>query len=620
MRNLGRRRPKPEATPTKALVAASVWHRVGDQATNSMRRHSARGDWQQQCWAAYDGVGELHYAAGFLGRAMSRARVVAAQVIPGEEQPRIIEDGPAAELAARFLGGPSDAPEQMTKLGIYKTVSGECWLLVEDTGDGEKWTAVSESEVTVSGSTQSPRYSIIGEDGRTRMLPDGTLVMRLWTSHPRRNYEPDSPARGALRALRRLEMLDNFTAATMLSRLRSAGFLIMSTDVDLPAADQNLPEGADPFMATLTAAMAAAIRDPESPEALVPLLLRASTAEGADSVRHLSMESPLTRDLEDVEAAAIRRLALALDMPPEMLLGVGSTNHWNAWSIDEATCKLHVEPALAWVCQAGTQGWLRPGLAATGRHDLARDHILWYDASALTQKPDRGPQAIELYDRGELDGQGLRDETGLGDRQAPTGKDLERQLALKVLVQHPELWPIIGPALGLSVPERIQIPAAPAPAAIEQGEQPPVDAPPAEPDPELPPPPAPVTASISTVTAPLTAACEMAVVAALVRAGKFWMSRRRAEKRREQYADVSPVALYLTASLGAELTTAQLLGDVLREPAARLAAAYGGDQACVEAKLYAYTEGLIVEQEPQDTQRLVGDVLACLSAGRHGDG
>jgi hypothetical protein len=36
---------------------------------------------------------------------------------------------------------------------------------------------------------------------------------------------------------------------------------------------------------------------------------------------------------------AVERLAIGLDMPPEVLLGLGDSNHWSAWQVDEQTWK-----------------------------------------------------------------------------------------------------------------------------------------------------------------------------------------------------------------------------------------------------------------------------------------
>ena len=67
--------------------------------------------WQDEVWDYLDTVGEFGYAHWWLAQAISRVRLVAAVRVKGESEPRIMQEGPAADLIVNpevqkaYLGG-----------------------------------------------------------------------------------------------------------------------------------------------------------------------------------------------------------------------------------------------------------------------------------------------------------------------------------------------------------------------------------------------------------------------------------------------------------------------------------------------------------------------------------
>src|SRR3546814_4916094 len=59
------------------------------------------------------------------------------------------------------------------------------------------------------------------------------------------------------------------------------------------------------------------------------------------------------------------------------------------------------------IAGALTTGYLQPRLRASGVEDWA-NWVVWYDLSELTLRPDRSENALQLYDRLEIDGDALR--------------------------------------------------------------------------------------------------------------------------------------------------------------------------------------------------------------------
>jgi hypothetical protein len=130
--------------------------------------------------------------------------------------------------------------------------------------------------------------------------------------------------------------------------------------------------------------------------------------------------------------AAIKRFALGVDVPPEVLLGVADANHWNAWLSEESAVKAHLEPRLAIVAYAVTDNYLRPAIQGDVPDAELDDYFCIADTSSIRLRPNRSSEAVELYDRGELSGPALRRETGFQPEDAPLKEEFKVWLLRKI--------------------------------------------------------------------------------------------------------------------------------------------------------------------------------------------
>jgi hypothetical protein len=64
---------KPVRQPV--LVSTAAGYTIGDPREGRVIRPKQTEGWEQECWAFYDAIGELHYVATQYGRAVSRARL-----------------------------------------------------------------------------------------------------------------------------------------------------------------------------------------------------------------------------------------------------------------------------------------------------------------------------------------------------------------------------------------------------------------------------------------------------------------------------------------------------------------------------------------------------------------
>lgn len=135
----------------------------------------------------------------------------------------------------------------------------------------------------------------------------------------------------------------------------------------------------DDLIEVLMTVAETAIREPDSAAATVPIILEVPP-EMVGKIQRLTFESDFDELAIRLREEAIRRFATGLEIPAEILLGLGDTNHWGAWALTSEAIRLGIEPKLATVSHALTTQWLRPMLEAEGVQDWHR-YMVWYDSS-----------------------------------------------------------------------------------------------------------------------------------------------------------------------------------------------------------------------------------------------
>ena len=417
--------PEPEPKVPTGFLASAV--RLPTASRNMAGRAES---WQAEAWNYWETVGELRYVATWIGNVMSRARLYAAHrdgrmIVP-------VAEGPAAEAMDALYGGPQGQAEMLQAVGVHLTVAGEGYVV--NRAEGDQWNTLAAGKVVQhpGGGKNPPRLraDFGTEAGMTDLTPED-LVIRIWTPNPKDPTRPDSPVRANLSTLAQITAYDAHIAAQVRSRLAGAGVLFLSNEVQFP-----VPPGMDPaatqaqiFMALLGESMMTPIANPGDPSALVPIVAMVPT-ESLGKNEHLKFWTELDDAVVEMRDAGIKRLALGLDVPPEVLLGVADANHWNAWLSEESAVKAHLEPRLAVVAYALSTAYLRPALKG-----VVPDPDDWYviaDTSSIRMRPNRSTEAIELYDRGELSGTALRRETGFQPEDAPPVEEFIQWLLRKV--------------------------------------------------------------------------------------------------------------------------------------------------------------------------------------------
>jgi hypothetical protein len=239
---------------------------------------------------------------------------------------------------------------------------------------------------------------------------------------------------------------------------------------------EEFAEAPDPFVAEWIEIAATAIQNPGTASAVVPLPIKVP-AEYVDKIKHIDFTLQLDEKILDKRESAIKGLATMLNMPAEVLLGMGDVNHWGQWMLEESALKTHIAPEAEIICQAVTSGYLQPRLKASGVEDWAH-WVAWYDMSELTLRPDRSDDAVALYDRLEINGAALRRETGFDESDKPTDEELKEQ-ALKIIIK--TLPSGAGSALSTLIGQSVSITPVAAQAPGDPPRQPAAEPPEADP-------------------------------------------------------------------------------------------------------------------------------------------
>lgn len=569
--------PKNIAAPPRVVVASAA-RRTAAESTDPTNPTRGVQAWQEKGWYYYDNVGEFRAAVNWVANVLSRAKLYVVHDTGAGPEP-VEENSDADKVLNEFGGGQVGQRALLHDYGVLYSVPGEAWTVGYEDKDGtQHWDAYSPGDIVANGSS----YRI---ESQNLTLPDTAVVIQSWRPHPRRRQYADSPTRAALPILSEIDALTQHIDAQTSSRLASAGILFVPNEIAATAVgatrDATSQATAEAFVKILSDVASRAIRDRSDPAALVPITVTGDAAF-IDKVNYVKFWSNLDEHAIELRTEAIRRLALSLDMPPEILTGTGDVNHWGAWAIDESAIKSHTEPLLGIICTDLTLGYLRPAL--TGVVDDPENFSIAADTSDMRLRPNRSKEAMELWDRGELSGATLLRETGF-EAKADAMKPDERKdwFARKVASGSttPELVAAalksLGLDLGEGVPEMIRISENPDKKPTEARPDPslldhPVQGPPQE---------------------ALLAAAEQMVFRALERAG----NRLRNKFRTSPGVSASESYLFMPTLSASDVEFALEDGFSQCE---RFAAKYGVTHTWLEETLRRYCSVLIATKKPYD--------------------
>lgn len=598
----------------KALVASAVLMTGPDRTNAPMTTEG----WQAEIWDYYDNVEELQFAGTWTSNALSRVNLVAARPPRSQgEEPQPIdladtENPPspsqrrAVALVEQIAGGVAGQGQILAAAALNLMLTGLCYLHVKSENDTfTDWRVCSceEAKKLPGPSPEEPRLQVTNpETGDWEDIGPNDLLIKVWRSHPRKRHLPHSPAKACRRTLKEIVGYGDRIEADTSSRMVGNGLLVIPEEWEfapmIPTG--NTAEGEDSFVRELLQVAAIAKDDRASPAASLPLPIR-GPGETADKIRHVTFSSQPLPEIDALRMSAIKRLALGLDMPPEVLLGMGESNHWSAWQVAEEAITLHVEPLAESIVQAITIGFLHAALK--GEQLPIDDTMVWYDTTDLTTRPDRSQAAQAAYDDGVITVEAYLTEIGLDPSHAlaaGTDEYRTRQL-LKAASGAPTLAPYALFLAGVITEDQALawIASANQPAP---GDPPPGDTAPGAPSSTQPADRAiPETDGEDADSAALLAFADGLVTRAVERAGAKLVNLAR--KAGTAVAAADPMTIH-TQIAATEFASIDALLDGAWDRVPTIAARLGIGAESLHAVLDAYTRTILVNGHAHEYDRL----------------
>lgn len=404
--------------------------------------------WQVRAFGYYDMLGEINYASQFYARGLSSLTLYAAEKdVEKDGDLKQTENVDVIATLDRIQDPGGGRSVMLAAYGRLMFLTGEAYLFVSDDPDNpgvEKWEVLSTDELRPIGGGNYQRvrapsllaedYSSPDDDDWAPLEGRDGIAYRMWQRHPRYSGWADSTMRGVLDLCEELLLLTRSVRARARSRLAGSGILLLPDELSVkplePVGDEDPAE--DPFMDDLTETMMAPIGDEGNSSAVVPMVVR-GPAEFLGAIRLLHVVDPVQLYPETgLRRECIERIAIGLDMPPEVLEGLGGLNHWSAWQVDEQTWKAHLQPKAQQFVDDLTASYFRPTLRSLGIPN-AEDFYIAYDATAIINHPDRTKDAKELHSVFAISDEALRTAAGFSDDDAIVEEgELARRVGIAV--------------------------------------------------------------------------------------------------------------------------------------------------------------------------------------------
>lgn len=467
---------------TNALVASASEIKLEDRG--EIQRLAMRKEkWQQDAWEMYDNVAEFGYGVDVLADTIARLTLFVAKrpKDPTEVPSPMEEINQLDEQVLAPLASPvSGHGDLLRALAQNLLVPGECFLM----GRNARTPSVAEPAMWDVYSTEEVKADSSGQV-KIRTAKDWELVTetkdrltRIWIRHPRNGQLAHSAARRLLDIGEEILLIQRTIRAAARSRIASNGLLFLSSKLSFGSIDhtrdgQDGSAAQDPFIQKFTETAVANIRDEGVASAVVPIIVR---GEGLpdEMVKFIAMANPADEKLLARLEHAIRRLATGMNLPAEVITGLGDISHWGQWFSDENMFKAHAQPLAIAICDALSRALLpdKP------------DYMIWYDSRAVTSRPNRSEDTKYAYDNELINNVEARAGLGFADVDAPTDEERLTRLVLEKGSLDPALTQallakMLGLQLEVTPSSAAPAPPAPAPPAAPAAAQPAPNGPPA---------------------------------------------------------------------------------------------------------------------------------------------
>lgn len=302
----------------------------------SYKRRSDEKDWQEAAYSFAREIPEIGQAIEQTANTVKNCELVVLK--QGDEDegevPVTDPDDPGFTALKALVSEMSDSYDEILySMARGLQIAGECYLVGTDIdGNGNEAKGLFyEVYSIVEMNPKGKHWEIMGEDGQ-KPLPDDAVVDRLYRPDAEYRFRASSPMRRVLSLCGQLLLLEQNVKAIAESRL-SAQVWYMPQDITLHTVDETQASatgpnpGMNPVVRKFLEHASAPLHDPDSAARLVPLVMT-GPEDGKDRMGIIDVSRAPDAVQSVLREEVITRIARGLDIPIEVIFGLGTTNHW----------------------------------------------------------------------------------------------------------------------------------------------------------------------------------------------------------------------------------------------------------------------------------------------------
>lgn len=356
------------------IAAARVWDDTArlDQSTTVQSAQIT------EAWQIWRNVGEIHYVTTQQARLASRLE----WAITVDE--REMDHDEAEEILKTAYG--NDLRDLVRRMDLHRQVAG-AFFLIRNKSD-RKWDVV----------TWPAGYNV------RKKLEDADVIVEMTQEDPADPKLTDSPVLAAIPVAR--ELILSRQQARIAARNRTAQLNTILYPREGAGPDP------DAFESKLTRVMTAPLADEMSASSVVPNLI-GFQGDLIEKWREMDFTGQLDEKLHERVERLIQQLSVILDIPREIMTGMGEINHWGSWAVSEDNWLGHIEPGAILIGSA-----LALGLARAADIDPEMVKITPDPAPLLKRRPALS-DVLAAYELGLVSDEWTRRQLGADDEDAP---------------------------------------------------------------------------------------------------------------------------------------------------------------------------------------------------------
>ncbi len=411
-------------------------------------------------WRWFNEIGEVHYGVSRGARTAGYARLFPRKVLTNGRLGREVTGGMEAEIASMIRSPYGGQRAFCERFYTLRKVPGDAYLIrcregVDGEGEvvGYDWLSADEISLPSSDSPSAARGgewvftpgqkitrithpSVNGGAKLERQVRAEDFLGRVWRPAGQFADQADSPLRALATECELLRLLTIGLRAKMKSRLALNGILYVPSEVSEakgggPVADQGEVFSEDKVMDGLIRAATYGMLSHDDATAALPIFMR-GPAQYAQALRFVMADLQIYETDMKLRAELIGRILTGLDQQPETVKGVGDSNHWSAWAVEDTERRVNIQPEIESMVWACTRLILHKEMQERGATEgRILGTALWYDLTQADVKTNKAEDSRQLHDRGVIGDTATRRMNGVDETDAPSEVEAIRQFGRK---------------------------------------------------------------------------------------------------------------------------------------------------------------------------------------------